>query len=158
VQYSQHRFTDGAPYVERLASLVGVPLETYGIAGATTDNLQVQGYTGKLGNVPVPSLRDQVHSYIAANNRSSHAASRTLWILSAGAMNIHESAPTETSAVPAVQGLILATRDLKAIGTSIRRSSCPLRILTDRYRCDQVHPSDRTHARNLHSWQHIRRD
>ncbi|PFH61527.1 hypothetical protein XA68_17104 [Ophiocordyceps unilateralis] len=63
--YYQGRFSNGPVWPEDLAATLSTPLHDYAQGGATTDNAMVQGYTGRKGDIPVPSLTDQVNQFLA---------------------------------------------------------------------------------------------
>ncbi|GAA5887676.1 hypothetical protein JCM5296_004455 [Sporobolomyces johnsonii] len=79
--YADHRFSDGLTWGEFLAQGLNVPLEDYAIAGATTNNSLVQGWTGRDLTFPVPSILGQIAQYLAHNPQPSI---KELYILFAG--------------------------------------------------------------------------
>ncbi|GAA5947004.1 hypothetical protein JCM10213_007271 [Rhodosporidiobolus nylandii] len=61
--YADHRFTDGPTWAEQLASGLNVSHQSFAIAGATTNNTLVQGYTGANLATPVSSVQEQIESW-----------------------------------------------------------------------------------------------
>ncbi|KAL2877005.1 hypothetical protein SGCOL_007623 [Colletotrichum sp. CLE4] len=51
-------------WAEYVAANLSLPLYDYAVGGATTSNDLVQGYTGAKGDIAVPSLVDQVVSFL----------------------------------------------------------------------------------------------
>ena len=62
--YYQGRFSNGLVWNEILAQNLSIPLKNYAYGGATTSNAFVQGYSGKGGTIPVPSIDEQVNMYL----------------------------------------------------------------------------------------------
>ncbi|GAA5921901.1 hypothetical protein JCM1841_000970 [Sporobolomyces salmonicolor] len=79
--YADHRFSDGLTWGEFLAQGLNVPLEDYAVAGATTNNSLVQGWTGRDLTFPVPSILNQIAQYLA---RIPDRSEQTLFILFGG--------------------------------------------------------------------------
>ncbi|KAL9058716.1 MAG: hypothetical protein Q9162_001584 [Coniocarpon cinnabarinum] len=62
--YFHGRFSNGLEWNEVLAHNLSIPLHNYAYAGATTDNALAQGYSGHGSTLPVPSLSDQVQTFL----------------------------------------------------------------------------------------------
>ncbi|TPX65377.1 hypothetical protein SpCBS45565_g05184 [Spizellomyces sp. 'palustris'] len=62
--YYQGRFSNGPLWLEYLTESRKVDLQDYAFGGATTNNTLVQGYTGSASNIAVPSVIDQVATYL----------------------------------------------------------------------------------------------
>ncbi|GAA6001882.1 hypothetical protein JCM10207_002363 [Rhodosporidiobolus poonsookiae] len=62
--YFGHRFSNNFTWTEQLAHSLKVPTTSYAIAGATTNNSLVQGYTGPNFDIPVFSVNEQVSVFI----------------------------------------------------------------------------------------------
>ncbi|KZW03230.1 hypothetical protein EXIGLDRAFT_725688 [Exidia glandulosa HHB12029] len=82
--YYDGRFSNGMVWPEYLANIIGAyKLLDVSYGGATINNSIVQGYSGKDSTIPVPSVTEQVDSYLRYNFNRSNAAS-TVSILLAG--------------------------------------------------------------------------
>ncbi|KAI9331156.1 hypothetical protein BDR26DRAFT_870475 [Obelidium mucronatum] len=66
------RFTNGPVFVERLATLLNVPLHNFAFSAATSHS-SIRGYTGPEGTTAVPSLNEQIshHFHRALKNKQS---------------------------------------------------------------------------------------
>ncbi|EFQ27300.1 GDSL-like Lipase/Acylhydrolase [Colletotrichum graminicola] len=62
--YYNGRFSDGIVWPEYVAGNLSIPLYDYAVGGATTSNILVQGYTGAGGTIAVPSVDDQVATFL----------------------------------------------------------------------------------------------
>ncbi|KAK7444987.1 GDSL-like Lipase/Acylhydrolase [Colletotrichum acutatum] len=90
------RFSNGIVWAEYVAANLSLPLYDYAVGGATTSNALIQGYTGAKGDIAVPSVIDQVVSFLAKINpqggafgaSDSMAMETPLLILFAGANDI----------------------------------------------------------------------
>lgn len=58
------RFSNGLVWAEYVAGNLSLPLFDYAVGGATTSNSLEQGYTGAQSTIPVPSVMDQVASFL----------------------------------------------------------------------------------------------
>ncbi|KIO25855.1 hypothetical protein M407DRAFT_24811 [Tulasnella calospora MUT 4182] len=65
--YYHHTLSNGPVWPVILSGALGISnkLTDKAIAGATSDNAVVQGYTGADSNIPVPSALDQISQYIS---------------------------------------------------------------------------------------------
>eukprot|EP01137_Pigoraptor_chileana_P021749 Opistho-2@85828 len=54
-------------YHDIVASKLNIQLYDFAFGGATTDNAYVQGYSGPTGELPVPSVIDQVAKYLSSS-------------------------------------------------------------------------------------------
>ncbi|EXF75560.1 GDSL-like Lipase/Acylhydrolase [Colletotrichum fioriniae PJ7] len=90
------RFSNGIVWAEYVAANLSLPLYDYAVGGATTSNALIQGYTGAKGDIAVPSVIDQVVSFLAKMNpqggafgaSDSMATETPLLILFAGANDV----------------------------------------------------------------------
>lgn len=90
------RFSNGLVWAEYAAGNLSLPLYDYAVGGATTSNSLVQGYTGAQSTISVPSVMDQVASFLEnttplGSNFSasgSMALSKPLFVLFAGANDV----------------------------------------------------------------------
>ncbi|OHF04266.1 GDSL-like Lipase/Acylhydrolase [Colletotrichum orchidophilum] len=95
-KYYNGRFSNGIVWAEYVAANLSLPLYDYAVGGATTSNDLVQGYTGADGTIAVPSVVDQVVSFLgkASPRGEAFTASDTmalttpLFVLFAGANDI----------------------------------------------------------------------
>ncbi|KAL0780455.1 hypothetical protein CaCOL14_001790 [Colletotrichum acutatum] len=95
-KYYKGRFSNGIVWAEYVAANLSLPLYDYAVGGATTSNALIQGYTGAKGDIAVPSVIDQVVSFLAKINpqggafgaSDSMAMETPLLILFAGANDI----------------------------------------------------------------------
>ncbi|KAK1464863.1 GDSL-like Lipase/Acylhydrolase [Colletotrichum melonis] len=95
-KYYKGRFSNGIVWAEYVAANLSLPLYDYAVGGATTSNALIQGYTGAKGDIAVPSVIDQVVSFLAKINpqggafeaSDSMAMKTPLLILFAGANDI----------------------------------------------------------------------
>ncbi|KAG8933051.1 hypothetical protein FRC01_011271 [Tulasnella sp. 417] len=87
--YYNHAFSNGPVWPVILAGALRIrdKLTDKAIAGATSDNAVVQGYTGVDSNIPIPSALDQITQYIAQNPRP-HDADGSLYAIVIGANDI----------------------------------------------------------------------
>lgn len=58
------RFSNGPIWAEYVANNLSIPLYDYAVGGATTSNDLVQGYTGPNSTIAVPSVLDQIASFL----------------------------------------------------------------------------------------------
>lgn len=107
--YYGGRFSNGPVWVERLAANLSVPLHDYAYGGATTSNALVQGYSGKGGTIPVPSLDQQLDSFLS---NPPTPLNSTLFAIFGGANDILFN-PNVTAVQPAgvISGLITKLRN-----------------------------------------------
>lgn len=90
------RFSNGLVWAEFVAGNLSLPLYDYAVGGATTSNSLVQGYTGAQGTIAVPSVVDQVISFLgkttpqgaAFSVSDTTAVATPLFVLFAGANDI----------------------------------------------------------------------
>ncbi|KAJ0331638.1 hypothetical protein COL5a_002303 [Colletotrichum fioriniae] len=90
------RISNGIVWAEYVAANLSLPLYDYAVGGATTSNALIQGYTGAKGDIAVPSVIDQVVSFLAKMNpqggafgaSDSMATETPLLILFAGANDV----------------------------------------------------------------------
>ncbi|KAK1479778.1 GDSL-like Lipase/Acylhydrolase [Colletotrichum tamarilloi] len=95
-KYYKGRFSNGIVWAEYVAANLSLPLYDYAVGGATTSNALIHGYTGAKGDIAVPSVIDQVVSFLAKINpqgaafeaSDSMAMESPLLILFAGANDI----------------------------------------------------------------------
>ncbi|KAK1997759.1 GDSL-like Lipase/Acylhydrolase [Colletotrichum falcatum] len=118
--YYDGRFSDGIVWAEYVAGNLSIPLYDYAVGGATTSNGLVQGYTGAGGTIAVPSVDDQVATFLskttpqgeAFTDFESTALASPLFVLFAGANDILFN--PNISASQAYQALLQAGTQLKA--------------------------------------------
>ncbi|KAK1635728.1 GDSL-like Lipase/Acylhydrolase [Colletotrichum phormii] len=95
-KYYKGRFSNGMVWAEYVAANLSIPLYDYAVGGATTSNDLVQGYTGAKGDIAVPSVIDQVVSFLekmmpqggAFEVSDSTAMETPLLVLFAGANDV----------------------------------------------------------------------
>ncbi|KAH9941771.1 uncharacterized protein BXZ73DRAFT_88198 [Epithele typhae] len=111
--YFGGRFSNGPVWTEFIAGNLSIPLIDYAVGGATTSNSLVQGYTGPSSSIPVHSIDEQVHRFIASPPAALRdtESSRPLFTL-LGGLNDFFFNPNVTGAQSAQK--ILATRALLA--------------------------------------------
>lgn len=83
----QGRFSNGPVWIELVAANLSAPLYDFAVGGATTSNVIVQGYTGSDSNIPVPSVDEQVDSFLKAPPAGVDINS-TLFAVTGGANDI----------------------------------------------------------------------
>ncbi|KAI9348456.1 hypothetical protein DFJ73DRAFT_960223 [Zopfochytrium polystomum] len=90
--YYKGHYTNGLTWVENVAHDLNLTLVSYAIGGATTSNKLVQGWLGGKFSEPlrtdgskvlIPSVEDQVNTYIAANNETT-TKNKVLYAIWAG--------------------------------------------------------------------------
>lgn len=81
------RFSNGPVWCELLASNLSIPLYDYAVGGATTSNALVKGFTGNGSTIPVPSVDEQVSSFINSPP-SGIDLSSALFVVSGGANDV----------------------------------------------------------------------
>lgn len=114
------RFSNGLVWTEYVARNLSVPLYDYAVGGATTSNSLVQGYTGPQSTIAVPSVVDQVASFLENTTQRGSTFSASdkislstpLFILFAGANDIFFN--TNISASQSYQVLMQAQKSLHA--------------------------------------------
>lgn len=140
-----------------------VPVDTdrssAAVGGATTvNNMVIRGTTGGQGRqVLVPSLLDQVNTFVAKNTLTSAAASKVIWVFSAGINNAYQSLSVDTGPGAAVTDVLDAVSKIRAIGTVSILSFLPS-LLTIPCRWYQVPRRHRTYPRDTHAWCCLHRD
>ncbi|KAK2035605.1 GDSL-like Lipase/Acylhydrolase [Colletotrichum zoysiae] len=95
-KYYDGRFSDGIVWPEYVAGNLSIPLYDYAVGGATTSNSLVQGFTGAGETITVPSVDDQVATFLskttpqglAFSDLDSTALTSPLFVLFAGANDI----------------------------------------------------------------------
>ncbi|WYZ33878.1 hypothetical protein EsH8_I_000154 [Colletotrichum jinshuiense] len=95
-KYYNGRFSNGLVWAEFVAGNLSLPLYDYAVGGATTSNSLVQGYTGAQGTIAVPSVVDQVISFLgkttpqgaAFSVSDTTAVATPLFVLFAGANDV----------------------------------------------------------------------
>ena len=108
--YYQGCFSNGPVWVERVAANLSVPLHDYAYGGATTSNALVQGYSGKGGTIPVPSLDEQLDSFL--NDSHADALDSTLFAILGGANDIlFDPNITAVQPVGVISGVITKLRN-----------------------------------------------
>ncbi|KAK1985962.1 GDSL-like Lipase/Acylhydrolase [Colletotrichum cereale] len=118
--YYEGRFSDGIVWPEYVASNLSIPLYDYAVGGATTSNSLVRGYTGAGATIAVPSVGDQVASFLgkatpqgqAFTDLDSTALASPLFVLFAGANDIIFN--PNISASQSYQALVQAGTQLQA--------------------------------------------
>lgn len=114
------RFSNGLVWAEYVAGNLSTPLYDYAVGGATTSNSLVQGYTGPQSTIAVPSVVDQVASFLKDTTPQGSAFSESdrislstpLFVLFAGANDIFFN--TNISASQSHQVLVEAQKSLHA--------------------------------------------
>lgn len=76
--YFNGRFSNGPTWCEYLANSLGKGIQDDAFGGATLDNERVQGYTGSLSDIPVPSVFERVDIYLKEHKPTS----RELYVVS----------------------------------------------------------------------------
>ncbi|KAF6824221.1 GDSL-like Lipase/Acylhydrolase [Colletotrichum plurivorum] len=95
-KYYDGRFSNGVVWVEYVAGNLSIPLYDYAVGGATTSNELIQGFTGPQATIAVPSVVEQIVSFLgkttpkgASFSTSDTTAMATpLFVLFAGANDI----------------------------------------------------------------------
>ncbi|CCF35773.1 GDSL-like Lipase/Acylhydrolase [Colletotrichum higginsianum] len=95
-KYYAGRFSNGPVWPEYVAANLSIPLYDYAVGGATTSNNLVQGYTGPGGTIAVPSVVDQLATFLdkttpqggAFAALDSAALAAPLFVVFAGANDI----------------------------------------------------------------------
>jgi len=80
--YFAGRFSNGKNWADYIRTQLGVKLTDYAYGSATTDSEAIISGTGPTSSVPVPGAKQQVATYLAANNQ---AFSKTIFVLWIGA-------------------------------------------------------------------------
>ncbi|KAJ4406202.1 hypothetical protein N0V82_010170 [Gnomoniopsis sp. IMI 355080] len=88
-------FSNGPVWAQYLASNLSLPLYDYAVGGATSSNALIQGFTGPSSTIAVPSVADQVTSFLSGLSPqnttfypSSSELSDPLFVIWAGANDI----------------------------------------------------------------------
>ncbi|KAI9102602.1 GDSL lipase/esterase [Phlyctochytrium arcticum] len=83
--YYKGRFSNGPTWPENVQLFKSEvsELATSSFGGATTDNAAVKGFTGANSDIPVPSISDQVQTYLKSKPTAA-AAAMTLIVLDGG--------------------------------------------------------------------------
>ncbi|KAF6793366.1 GDSL-like Lipase/Acylhydrolase [Colletotrichum sojae] len=90
------RFSNGIVWAEYVAGNLSIPLYDYAVGGATTSNELIQGFTGPQATIAVPSVVDQIVSFLAKttpqgasfSTSDTTAMATPLFVLFAGANDI----------------------------------------------------------------------
>ncbi|SCV68432.1 BQ2448_553 [Microbotryum intermedium] len=124
--YYQHRFTNGFTHTEILAQHLGFRLNSSAIAGATTNNKLVQGFTGPRNKTPVPSILDQVARFIdppasdfppdSGDDITRPPIDRILFVIYAGANDALLGKKKDVSAKQVAKQIQTSIKTLKAVG------------------------------------------
>ncbi|KAI9728346.1 MAG: hypothetical protein M1828_003746 [Chrysothrix sp. TS-e1954] len=85
--YYNGRFSNGPTYIENVATNLSLPLHDYAYGGATSSNALVQGYTGPSSTIAVPSVVEQISSYLS-DTPANPPLSSSLVVILAGANDI----------------------------------------------------------------------
>lgn len=119
--YYNHAFSNGPVWPVVLSEALGLTgkLDDKAIGGATTDNAIVQGYTGVNGNIPVPSVLDQISQYISETPIDDDTDD-TLYAIVTGANDIFLNA--NVTAEPVVQAVV---KGMKQLQDSRGKQLCP---------------------------------
>nr|WPL92274.1 GDSL-like lipase/acylhydrolase U56931 [Ganoderma boninense] len=84
--YFDGRFSNGPVWIEYVAGNLSVPLVDFAVGGATSSNELVQGYTGPNSTIPVPSVDEQVTSFLQPGSVPSNLSlAAPLFVLMGGA-------------------------------------------------------------------------
>ena len=78
----------------------------------------MQGYTGAGSSIPVPSLLDQLNTFLTHTPPSHKEAQKILWVVYAGGNNAFFSSPDSDIVEETVDDLQTAIRRIKSIGSS----------------------------------------
>ncbi|KAI9708045.1 MAG: hypothetical protein M1820_004249 [Bogoriella megaspora] len=108
------RFSNGPVWVEVVAANLSIPLFDYAIGGATTNNQLVQGYTGPSSTVPVPSVDDQINTFLASKSQVDLASA--LVVVLGGLNDVFFNATIQAS--QSVQQMFSGINKLRANGAS----------------------------------------
>lgn len=109
--YYQGRFSNGLEWNEHLAQTLRLPLHNYAYGGATTSNALVQGYSGNGSTLPVPSLEEQVNTYLQ-DTPSEAPPATSLFALLGGANDLlFNPNLTAVQSVGVISGLITTLRN-----------------------------------------------
>ncbi|KAL3301263.1 GDSL-like Lipase/Acylhydrolase [Colletotrichum asianum] len=90
------RFSNGIVWAEYVAGNLSIPLYDYAIGGATTSNSLIQGYTGPKSSIAVPSVVDQIVTFLGQrtpqgdsfSTSDTNAVTTPLFVLFTGANDI----------------------------------------------------------------------
>jgi phospholipase/lecithinase/hemolysin len=93
----------------------------------------VQGYTGAGSSIPVPSLLDQLNTFLTHTPPSHKEAQKILWVVYAGGNNAFFSSPDSDIVEETVDDLQTAIRRIKSIGSTTSLLSPFSTILTQFY-------------------------
>ncbi|KAG8915627.1 hypothetical protein FRC00_002204 [Tulasnella sp. 408] len=95
--YYQHTFSNGPIWPVLLSEALGISneLNDKAVAGATSDNAVVQGYTGANWNIPVPSALDQISQYLS----QAHEKDGSLYAIVIGANDIFRNPAVSADSV-----------------------------------------------------------
>ncbi|PIL23397.1 hypothetical protein GSI_14708 [Ganoderma sinense ZZ0214-1] len=111
--YSGGRFSNGPVWIEYVAGNLSVPLVDFALGGATSSNALVQGFTGPNSTIPVPSVDDQVASFLQPGSVPSNVSlAAPLFVLMGGANDPLFNA--SVSANQSFRALIASTAQLAA--------------------------------------------
>ncbi|KAE9582596.1 hypothetical protein CGMCC3_g1740 [Colletotrichum fructicola] len=95
-KYYKGRFSNGIVWAEYVAGNLSIPLYDYAIGGATSSNSLIQGYTGPKSSIAVPSVVDQIVTFLGQKTpqgdsfsaSDSTAVTTPLFVMFAGANDI----------------------------------------------------------------------
>lgn len=76
--YFNGRFSNGPTWCEYVADSLGRQIRDDAFGGATLDNERVQGYTGRVSDIPVPSVFERIDIYLKEHKPNA----RELYIVS----------------------------------------------------------------------------
>ncbi|KAI1794394.1 hypothetical protein LXA43DRAFT_138206 [Ganoderma leucocontextum] len=110
--YFAGRFSNGPVWIEYVAGNLSVPLLDFAVGGATTSNTLAQGFTGPNSSIPVPSIDEQVATFLQTGAPSNISLAAPLFVLLGGAND-----PLFNSSITANQSfhaLISSTAQLAA--------------------------------------------
>ncbi|KAJ2996706.1 hypothetical protein HDV02_006266 [Globomyces sp. JEL0801] len=78
--YPSHRFTNDQTWVELLSRQFDKPLLNMAYGGATSNSIQVQGYSGPKSDIAVPCLNNQLDLFMNSNFVSNPNVLYTIWV------------------------------------------------------------------------------
>lgn len=110
--YYQGSFSNGPVWPVVLSEALGISseLNDKAVAGATSDNAVVQGYTGANSNIPVPSALDQISQYLS-QGPLSYDKNVSLYAIVIGANDIFRNPAMSADSV--IQAIIKGMKQLQ---------------------------------------------